>query len=167
MGTNFYIRKRATLEEKRTICDLIHNNQWQLAQDLFPKETHICKRSSGWQLLWNPLILDELRANGYKRPYTKVQIEELIAKCDIFDEYGEKFTPEQFWKEEVGSFLYKDEDHIDAEAYDRIGQYGNDWRDRFCERHRDLIRQFYSDDINDYGEFFIDGLRFTTSTQFS
>lgn len=166
MGTNFYIRRRATLEEKRTICDLVHNSQWALAGDLFPRSIHIGKRSGGWQFLWNPLILDELTDRGYQRPHTAEQIKDLLNHYDIFDEYGEKFTYQQFWNDEVGGFLYQDPDHLDAASDDRQGQYGSMW-DRLTEAHKDCIRRLYDCEPDQYGEWKVDGLRFTNSTQFS
>ena len=130
MGTNFYARhiisesEYAEMEKK-----LVERNLKDLREllDKAEKEYHIGKRSGGWQFLFAPHIYmrDDWRKGEIVSPWenTLESIKEYLARPDveIYDEYGDKFTPEQFWNDEIGYCLYNDpEKYINGEQYDQM-----------------------------------------------
>lgn len=156
MGTNFYLRKKVSEEDKQNVIEQISKDNWTKARDLFVEMTnriHIGKRSRGWQFIWN--------ANRFE--YFEPNIESLqnwLKSGIIEDEYGREFTFEEFWDDEIKDFLweglnlekYYSESGEKWWGYD-LPYYFHDKRDKF--------------NINKYGEFVIDGLRFTTTEEFS
>lgn len=158
-------------------------------------EIHLGKRSGGWKFLWNPNIFQvrnghsELidNPNGsrssrwivepdtpyYVYPLTKKGIKEFIDREDIeiYDEYGEKQNKEEFWKMALEWTTWKDRETNkvieawDADSYDAA--YPN-------ERHLSC-RNEYTDFLEGLGyklskyksDFYSDGLRFATTTEFS
>lgn len=128
MGTNFYCRRinQATRDELRIKFDKLHEDLVKCIDNVIPnysqvlneflwdnedleQEIHLGKRSCGWQFLWD-------YHNGIYFKPTLESIKEFLSQDDIviYNEYGEKFTLEQFINEEVGSSLYKDEQHSDG-----------------------------------------------------
>ena len=156
MGTNFYLRKKVSEEDKQKVSEYIFNDNWSEARDLFAEMTnriHIGKRSSGWQFVWN--------ANRFK--YFEPNIESLqnwLKSGIIENEYGREFTFEEFWNDEIKDFLYEG---WNLEKY--YTEPGNKWWG--CDipyYFKDKVEKF---NIDKYGEFVIDGLRFTTNEEFS
>ena len=128
MGTNFYCRRtnQATRNELRIKFDKLHTDLVKCIDSVKPnycqvlneflwdnedleQEIHLGKRSAGWQFLW------DYHDGIYFKP-TLESIKEFLSQDDmvIYNEYGEKFTLEQFINEEVGPSLYKDERHSDG-----------------------------------------------------
>lgn len=129
MGTNFYAKHIPTEAEYEEMQKALTERQLDKLEELIhesrKKDYHIGKRSGGWQFLFAPHI--KLRSGFYNSgkivsPWenTLESIKEYLSRPDveIYDEYGQKFTPEQFWNEEVGESLYNDpEKYINGEQY--------------------------------------------------
>ena len=128
MGTNFYCKHIPTEEEYNKMQEALTNRQLDRLRKLLDesqKEYHIGKRSRGWQFLFAPHI--KLRSGFWNSgevvsPWenTLESIKEYLSRPDvvIFNEYAEEFTPEQFWNEEIGNYLYNDPDnYINCEQY--------------------------------------------------
>ena len=119
MGTNFYAQHIPSKEEKQKLQEFMDNDDFTGLQDYLievNKRYHIGKRSGGWQFLF--AIQD---CDG-PMPWTDSidSISEYLSRQDvkIVDEYGEEFTFEQFWNDEVGEALYNDpEKYINTEQY--------------------------------------------------
>ena len=128
MGTNFYCKrinqeKRDELKLKfnelyeellKSIDDVYSNfktilNNFIWDNENLEQEIHLGKRSYGWQFLWD-------YHNGIYFQPTLKSIKEFLSQDGIviYNEYGEKFTLDQFINEEVGPSLYKDKDHSDG-----------------------------------------------------
>lgn len=155
MGTNFYAKIPVKARDKERAKKLIDDNKFQEATELlneFTKEIHLGKRSAGWKFLFNANDLE------YYEP-TREGINKFFSDKHVIieNEYGEKFTAEEFW-DEIGDFLDKG---YDIETYYRdhpeyySGYYG---------RYPEEIYQKYKP--NKYGEFYSDGLRFTMTRDF-
>lgn len=156
---------------------------------------HLGKRSGGWKFLWNPNIyqvrnghselidnpdgsrssrwIPEPDTAKYLYPLTKKGIKEFIDRKDVevYDEYGEKQDKEEFWEMAINWTTWEDpktgeiKEAWDADSYDAA--YPN-------ERHFSC-RNEYTDFLEDLGyklskyksDFYSDGLRFATTTEFS
>ncbi len=125
--------------EKRTSWD--HESPW----DIFLENTniHLGKRSGGWKFCWN------FHKNKFYS--NKEELLNFIRSGRIVDEYGEEWNAEEFiamaleWGQQDG--LVVNEEYRRKE---RAKGHGAFWLDH--ERYDDLI---------------IDGLRVSTSTDFS
>lgn len=148
---------------------------------------HLGKRSCGWKFLWNPNIY--LVRNGYSEwtthqdghrsskwipepdsieylyPLTKEGIKAFIDRDDIeiYDEYDDKQDKEEFWNMALkwGEF----------EGWD-AGTYEAEHPSNFPYCHSsDLVevlkREGYKFTSPSCSDFYSDGLRFSTSTDFS
>lgn len=160
MGTNFYAKHIPTEEEYNKMQEALTNRQLDKLEELIhdaKKEYHIGKRSGGWQFLFAPHV--KLRSGFHNSgevvsPWenTLESIKEYLSRPDveIYDEYGNKFTPEQFWNEEIGECLYNDpENCINGEQYYK--KYPNQRSGLFMED-----TEFTTDE----------GLRFSTDEDF-
>ena len=157
MGTNFYLRKKVSEEDKQNVIEQISKDNWSEARDLFAEminRIHIGKRSSGWQFVWN--------ANRFK--YFEPNIKSLqnwLKSGIIEDEYGREFTFEEFWNDEIKDFLY--------EGWNLEKYYTESGEIMWCGHDipyyfQDKVEKF---NIDKCGEFVIGGLRFTTTEEFS
>lgn len=149
MGTNFYIKKYMTPEQKKEVIDAINNDQYDEARDIMNevKDIHIGKRSGGWKFLWD--------ANEFKyfEP-TKESLIEWLKSGQIIDEYDQEFTFDEFWNKELDGFW---------DGYDAI-TYEKDYPERIYWRKN--ISQFHGIPVTK-DEFYIDNLRFSVSTDFA
>ena len=155
MGTNFYayipLRKR---ELKEKVTKAIDKDDLDEAESILvdAKEKHcihLGKRSAGWKFLFN--------ANNEKYyECSRKGINNFVKKnkAIIKDEYGSTYSLEEFW-EEVKSF----DKGIDAIEYYK--QYPED-RYYHTGYHGNLEKYH----PNQYDEFYNDGLRFTTCSEF-
>lgn len=112
MGTNFYavlpVKKRTT-NKLRELADKldakeeinIDDELYDIKEELKEHEVHLGKRSCGWAFLWDHNNLK------YYEP-TLESIKKFIDdnNGEIQDEYGEKFTWEQFINDEIGNCLH-------------------------------------------------------------
>lgn len=120
MGTSFYAKQIISESEYKEIEDAIAQRQLKCAKALIElyneaREYHIGKRSSGWQFIFEPEPW-EPNLQSIKDFLNRPDIE-------IYDEYGKKFTVDQFWNEEVGESLYNNpEKYINGVQYDQKEQ---------------------------------------------
>lgn len=159
MGTNFYLRKKLSQKEKEIAKQYIEENKYDEVREILSEDIHIGKRSAGWKFLWDAHYFE------YFEP-TKESLFDWLESGQIIDEYGEEFTFDQFINDELKGWLDKG---FDIESY-----YINNPEDKSrwidCSSRN---RYFYQRcpnlhlNINKYGEFYIDNLRFTVSEDFS
>ena len=149
MGTNYYIKKYMTPEQKKEVIDAINNDQYDEARDIMNevKDIHIGKRSAGWKFLWD--------ANEFKyfEP-TKESLIEWLKSGQIIDEYDQEFTFDEFWNDCLNGFW----GGYDAITYEKDYPKRSYWRKN--------ISQFHGIPVTN-GEFYIDNLRFSVSTDFA
>lgn len=142
MGTNFYCKKNNT-EIKKKLRDKFEELHNELLESVnFPHhdykciierflwenknmntEIHLGKRSGGWQFLWD-------YHNGRYYEPTLESIKEFLSQDNvtIYDEYGEKFTMQQFFDNEIGNTLYLREGLTDGSSInDGRDCYVIDW----------------------------------------
>ena len=89
MGCNYYGWKIPTKEEKEELIELIKQDEFVKAEDLFPKQVHIGKSSVGWQFTFNHNNWDYF-------DQSPGSLEDFINDCQIMSEYGEIITPLEF-----------------------------------------------------------------------
>lgn len=100
MGTNVYAVKRMTDEDKKTFKSFIDSEDLYRMKEYLENnfhEIHIGKRSGGWKFLFNH------NNYSYYDPRDESNVEKFISNplYKLYNEYGEKITPEEFWKEYV------------------------------------------------------------------
>lgn len=187
MGTNYYARIIPREEDKQTLKEAIDANDYSTIESMVKEmyssldeythkggEIHLGKSSCGWKFLWNSNIHEY--CDGYYdennhfipvykqwSPYelTKEGITRFVMRPDveIYDEYGEMQNKEDFLK-----YAFNKEG-IDAEEYNTNPKYGAGW---CLVESEDALRKFTSLGFKPkYGEFYSDGLRFSTSINFS
>lgn len=126
MGTNYYLRKKTSNIDKEKILSYLDSEYEKLRKQVsiniydldmsledfcyeiklnnapYIEEIHIGKRSYGWQFLWDYHNSKYYQAN-------LEDIKKFLSNPDyeIVDEYGETYTFEQFFNEEVGKSLYE------------------------------------------------------------
>ena len=161
MGTNFYARHIPTESEYEEMQKALTSKQLDKLEELLHNakhEYHIGKRSGGWQFLFAPHI--KLRrgfgnSGEVVSPWenTLGSLKEYLSRPDveIYDEYGDKFTPDEFWDKEVGESLYNN-----PEKYINGAQY--------YKKYPDQVNVFFSDNTEFTTE---EGLRFSTDDDFS
>lgn len=168
MGTNFYfipkisdeavdniLIKAKKLDKNRNYSDV--KDLYNELQDVLDTEIHLGKRSCGWQFLWNH---NDLK---YYKPDLK-SIKKFLEESEgiIYDEYGDSYTVEQFFNEEIKDYLYKDSNHTDAKTY--IKEHPNEPYYNLDSKELHFKNHIYN---SDYGEFLINKLRFADVTEFS
>lgn len=196
MGTNFYARIIPTKERKEELKRLIDEDKFREIVDevsLTYSEPgqyewrggiiHLGKRSGGWKFLWNPNVW-KVNNGSYDsetkryvsswetRQYydlTKEGILGFLVRPDVrlYDEYEEEYPDKEAWFKETverDSLLWQGtEPMLDGEMYykkyPREHQYYDHERDNFW---RSLGYQ-----PTGYYDFYSDGLRFSTSVEFS
>ena len=149
MGTNFYLRRNLSNDQKELLKQYIDQDEYDKIRDNLPEDIHIGKRSYGWKFLWN--------ANRFQ--YFKPNIEslyEFLKSGDIYDEYGEKYTFDQFINDELKNCI---DAGNDMESYCKQEKCANVYPE--CAGACDDFTQRYGITPNIYGEFYIDKYRFT------
>ena len=147
---------------------------------------HIGKRSGGWKFLWNPNWYEE--DSGHYDTDTKewipnptikkfydlnrASIIEFLKRDDVrlFDEYGEEYDPEEFmnemkeWDEKP---WVNGKPKLDGKMYSEVEkEEGNtNMYDKYGDPHENMWKElgFDPDNFN----FYSDGMRFSTFTDFS
>ena len=128
MGTNFYAVHIPTESEYASMQEAVTNKKLDKLREFLDKSQkkyHIGKRSCGWQFLFSPHIhqRDDWQKGEIVSPWedTLESLKEYLSRDDvrIENEYGDVFTPDQFWNDEIGYCLYRDKDHINGEDYDK------------------------------------------------
>lgn len=155
MGRNFYLKRKLSSAKKQELIDNLNEDNYDKCNEILNeyKPIHIGKRSAGWKFLWN--------ANNFKyfEPGKK-SILEFLKSGIIKDEYDDIYTFEQFWNEELKGFLDKGYDLNDYYKVDLSAKY------YIPQTERDEYSKRYNVNVDEYGEFYIDDLRFTTCTEF-
>lgn len=155
-------------------------------------EIHLGKRSGGWKFLWNPNWYKDLKGHAERTfdekgnssytwvndgfdvfkyyDLTKKSLKEFIDREDvvIYDEYGEKQDKEEFWNMALNWGYNEDDKGWDGESYEqwemeqnpnyKPRDYANEYS-RFIEECGFKVCKYHTD-------FYSDGLRFATSTDF-
>lgn len=181
MSTNYYARIIPTSNEKQTLIDAINSDDFKLVEELTQKfygsrcdycgdghNIHLGKRSCGWKFLWNPNVVRVWNSEecdyqwDYVYPLTKQGIIDFVMRDDVIisDEYNEVLEPEEFLDMAFSWCV----DGLDGKEYQTNPKY-----DAPC---------YYGDYVNEnkwkelgytveYYDFYSDGLRFSTSVDFS
>ena len=153
MGTNFYYKIPLKKRDKDILHKIIDKFPEEDVYDLKEKLAeiernsviHLGKRSYGWQFLW------DYHNGEYYGASLKSIKKYLRDKGGIIqDEYGEKFTIEEFFNGEIGSCLYLDETHSNAYQY-----------------HKNHPEEPLYYNINEHEFQSKDGLRFSYDENFS
>lgn len=151
-------------------------------------EIHLGKQSGGWKFLWNPnwWKVNEGSYDSKKREYVdkwvvrkyydlnKNSILRFLQRPDIrlFDEYGEEINNKKEWFDDIvkrDSGTWYGKPLLDNKLYFETTEDGKDeWR-RSIFRVRSEEKQFWEDQGFDaeYLDFYSDGLRFSSSCEFS
>ena len=151
---------------------------------------HLGKRSAGWKFLWNPNIY--LIRNGhtevieetkdYKRyhwveepstayylyPLTKEGIKAFIDRRDVkvFDEYGEEQNKDDFFKEALEWTTWNEKEAWDSASYEK--EYPNEKKYIINNEYTKMLEKEGFKFISiTQSDFYSDGLRFATTTEFS
>lgn len=160
MGTNFYARLSIKSRDLKKAIEYLryYGEDYGLGRKYVV--IHLGKRSAGWKFLFNAnqTRLYELSIEGISK-FIKEN------KARIFDEYKREFGLNEFWNEEVAEFLYT--------GYDLFSYYEEVKRDNggklpgyvYYETNHPSWSIPYNP--NKHGEFYSDGLRFTTASEFS
>ena len=196
MGMNYYARIIPKEEDIKKLHELIDLNDFTAIRkktcDLYEsfrpysmdaKPTgiiHLGKRSAGWKFLWNPNLY-EIR-NGHMKevepghfkyipdpdtpyylyPLTKEGIKSFIDREDIeiFNEYDEKLDKDEFFNEALS---WGKED-LDSDSYHLKYPNEKDW---ICKNeYTDFLENLGYKLSKNKSDFYSDGLRFSTSTDF-
>lgn len=165
MSTNFYIRKKMNKEHHDVLIGMINNYEVENVEDFIHEnfeKIHIGKRSCGWEFLWN--------FNDGKYYTSGKELLDLLKSGEyiMLDEYNRQYpTFEKFW-EEISPWIKTDQDNpidehlLDLETYYKTkysGEHIYYEKTTLIEKYKEL----YNIDVNDYGEFRSDDLRFSTS----
>ena len=196
MGTNFYARIIPSKERKKKLIELIEEKDFNVRsiRDEFEEMfgfsdesnwhspvVHLGKRSWGWKFLWNPnwYSVEDGHYDSEKGVYiskkilkkyydlTKESIKKFMSRPDIRieDEYGSYFDGIDLFNELLEwdrTPWINGDPKIDAKDYYKTK---NEYLD-FCGREDEYFFKEYGF-TPEYGEFYSDGLRFSTSTSFS
>ena len=124
MGTNFYCKTKFTTKQRDKVINSLESIIKNLKNNNFNEDNlkvdivnatevisksiiYLGKRSAGWQFLW------DYHDGKYFKP-TLESIKDFLKDKDIFNEYDEHFTLEQFINDELKQSLYKDKNHDDG-----------------------------------------------------
>jgi hypothetical protein len=181
MGTNFYARIIPKEEDKQKLIDAINNNQYDIIEDLASElygrrddysgignEIHLGRRSGGWKFLWNPNVIKVWDseacdyAYNYVYPLTKEGITNFVMREDVIitDEYGETQDPKEFLEMAFNWCI----DGLDGKEYQTNPKYNAGTYRPDTEREKLWKDLGYKPE---YYNFYSDGLRFSTSINFS
>lgn len=160
MGTNFYLKQKLSEKDKQIAIGLIKSDEYDKVREILPNKIHIGKRSGGWKFHWDH--------NYFKffKP-SKESLIKWLKSGQIVDEYGEEFTFDQFWNEEIANFLYKGYD-LDKYAKEHPEEHSIYWD--IQGRKRKLIEEcpeLKNFKFSPLGELYIGKLRFSIFTDFS
>lgn len=157
-------------------------------------EVHLGKRSGGWKFLWNPNIYiirhghsikEEVEPNVWKYhwiqepdtyykvyPLTKKGITDFVMREDVqvIDEYGEIQNKEGFLDEAFNWTTWGDKEAFDGKTYEeeQIAKgEPSSYLPKSNSEYNNALRACGFDVEWPYTDFYSDGLRFSTSNEFS
>lgn len=160
MGTNYYLRPKVSSEIKTKIKELVDLDKFEDIKDILDnyQDIHIGKQSAGWKFLWDVHYFD------YYEP-SKEAIIEWLKSGIIYDEYGDQYTLEEFFKDIKLDGEFNGRKLLDAEEYHKIDPRA------YAFRNYDIYHttRFISKGIypNDLGEFYLDDFRCVIDEDFS
>ena len=181
MGTNYYLRIKPKKEELAKLKQLIDSDAdpseilstttalfGDVSFDYSTRKLtggrlHLGKRSGGWKFLWNP---NWYFNNGIVNKFYDLTKESIKAFIDnpnniVIDEYNVKQDKEAFWEMALN---WEQPDGFDYASYIASEKPKNVFADSAKSEFWDM--QGFETDI--YGvDFYSDGLRFSTSLEFS
>lgn len=196
MGTNYYAQIIPSANQINTLKDYIDKNEVENIKntidvlynkiDEYSDEphniVHLGKNCGGWVFLWNPNIVFSVeynKSNDVYKPKIKFctfgkldhkHIYDFIFRDDvkIYNEYDDVVNKYAFWKMTTEQ-MEKDKLYphlLDGEAYRK--NKNNDWYRRSTPTNyeKNLMTFFGPFDINN-GDFYSDGMRFSTTLEFS
>lgn len=165
MGTNFYMKRIPTEDDIQKIGELSIQRLFDELQNYVTEmnnEIHIGKRSCGWQFLFN-------HQNGaHFDPRSQDSLINWLknSQYEIVDEYGDAYTFEEFWKM-VTEWNANPRNIFNSETYTEWeksqGHYGYDYPCDSATASR--IYEMFGV-YPKYYDFELDGLRYSTSTEF-
>lgn len=155
MGTNYYAVRLLNESDKETAKKMIDNDEYEDLKEMIENKcenVHIGKSSYGWKFLFN------WNKGKFYSPL-KSSINDFLEQHRIVDEYGREIALDAFW-----DMVESKQDGMDNEEYYEKYEKG--------KRAIILCNEMYFDDkIKQYNpkfyEFYSDGLRFSTVTDFS
>lgn len=189
MSTNYYARIIPSKSKKEHLIDLINNsNDYNTIIDCFSDIyanysvdlngnkcggiVHLGKKSCGWKFLWNPNIYFK-RKNGLNVPVYLYElnhksIEEFINRDDVelYDEYNVPVDKNEFFKIAYME-TNKDGDPLyDYNTYMKKTKDDSSWFVDHSRLVQYLSKEGY--EFTDYHnvDFYSDGLRFSSTTEF-
>lgn len=155
MGTNYYaVPKWNDSKIKSRIIEKVKNNDFDNAIILIEelkemnRGIHIGKSSCGWKFCFDHNNWKYFKQN-------KQSIVDFINSSNIKDEYDREITPDEFWK-----LVESKKDDIDSK------EYHTNW-DKYNKDVNGHVHPKPSYISNDFWEFYVEDLRFSTSTNFS
>lgn len=160
MGTNYYLRPKVSSETKNKIKELVDLDKFEEIKDILSQheDIHIGKQSGGWKFLW------DVHYFNYFEP-SKEAIIEWLKTGIIFDEYGDKYTLEEFFDNIRLEGTFNGRELLDAVAYQKIDPQAYRYRmfDSW-QRARYVEKNIHP---NSLGEFYLDNFRCVIDEDFS
>lgn len=155
MGTNYYAVKKLSDDVKEKIIKSLSEDKYEEARnelDINYRKIHIGKSSYGWKFLFN--------YNHFQYyDLTRESINDFISSSDItlYDEYGGVISADDFWE-----MVESKKDGLDNRKY----------YEKSDNVHYLLFEEMTPNDLKDkydveFYEFYSNGLRFSSSTEFS
>lgn len=155
MGTNYYAVRLLNESDKETAKKMIDNDEYEDLKEMIENKcenVHIGKSSYGWKFLFN------WNKGKFYSPL-KSSINDFLEQHRIVDEYGREIALEAFW-----DMVESKQDGMDNEEY--YEKYENDHNCKIG-----FGESYYNPQLEQYNpkfyEFYSDGLRFSTVTDFS
>lgn len=181
----------------KMIQDDDFNNIVDFASELYNKrneytrkgnEIHLGKRSCGWKFLWNPNVIKyydwcmdqeteeyvSVIKYDYVYPLTKQGITDFVMRDDVivYDEYDEQQDPKEFLEM---AFSWGEPDGWTGKTYEEDPRSGPSsyrnyyWSEKYQRGMHSKEDEMWFDlgYIVEYYDFEADGLRFSTSINFS
>lgn len=194
MGTNYYAHIIPSVENRTKLQEAIEKNDFNTIVELTTKmyarlgiengefyggKVHLGKRSGGWKFLWNPNIYvtrniykdidGTYRLGNYVGKFlyevTKEGIKKFIDRDDvvIYNEYNEIQDKDKFFDMAINWGC----NGWDSKKY--YDEHPNDYDGYVCKNEltKFLDQQFIDYISHTHSDFYNDGLRFSTSTDFS
>lgn len=152
MGVNYYVCRKLSNDDKKKANELLENDKYAELIDFINDKSfkiHIGKQSCGWQFLFNH--------NDFKYyELNRNDIYNFLLKHEIVNEYGEIISNDDFWK-----MVDNNIDKLNNKQY-----YEKEPMLPFMILDEIIPMNLRKYNVELY-EFYSDGLRFSSSTEFS